>query len=115
MMNRRQAIPRAHVTKGRGHAAGVWRLGATGLADSVSGNAIEAEGRRHGRAGDQSSLVNRLAYGRRIELLAKTAVGTTLCDSLCIYRMIKNGVYIYEVHSIGYVEALTVRVKPVWS
>src|SRR5262249_8409075 len=92
----------AGVEAGRRHTSGVRRLRATGLANSVAGNAIEAESREQIRAGNQCSLVDRPAYRGRVGRLAQTPVNPALGDGIFIHRVVKDRVYIYEVHSEWY-------------
>ena len=94
----------------RCHASGIRRIRATSLADPILRDAIEAEGRVNGRAGNQISLVHVCADGRRVERRAQTAVGAAFRDGPQIYRVVEDGVDIDEVHAVRNVEALAVGV-----
>ena len=62
----------------RGHTSCVRRLRATGLADSIGRNAIEAEGREQVRTRNQRSLIDRVANRGGVERRAQAAVDSSL-------------------------------------
>ena len=64
----------------RGHASCVRRLRATGLADSIGGNAVEAEGREYVRTGNQRSLIDRVTNWGGVERGAEAAIDAALSD-----------------------------------
>ena len=97
----------------RGHASRIGRLGATGLAESIGGDAVEAEGGEHVGSGNQGPLVYRFANRGRVHRRAETAVRTAFGDRVFVHRMVEDAVYIYEVHSVGNIEAIAVRVESV--
>ena len=97
----------------RGHASGVRLLRAIGQAESVLGDAIEAESRVHARPRHQISLVHVRAYRRRVERRAQAAVGAALRDRFFIHRVIEDRVDIDKVHAVRDVEALAVGVVAV--
>ena len=88
-------------------------LRAIGEAESVLGDAIEAEGRVDARARNQISLIDVGADRGRVERRALAAVGAALRDGFFIDRVIEDGVDIDEVHAVRNVEALTVGVVAV--
>src|SRR5208283_2587700 len=85
----------------RRHASGVRRIRAIGLAESVFGDTIEAEGGEYARPGNQIPLIDVRAYRGRVERRAEAAVGAALCDGVFIYLVVQDGVDIHEVHAVG--------------
>ena len=97
----------------RRHASGVRRRATVGEAESIFGDAIEAEGGVDARVRNQISLIDVGAYRRRVERCALAAVGAALRDGLLIDVVIEDGVDVDEVHTVRNVEALTVGVVAV--